>query len=66
MGGIQRRYGIAYASPELYLGTRIATDDNLPATLGLVRGLTPAALLVRRQVQAVLRLASALHGSMHT
>jgi putative ABC transport system permease protein len=51
--GIQRRYGVPYASPELYLGTRVATAGDAPLTLGLVRGVTPSALLVRRQVQIV-------------
>jgi ABC-type antimicrobial peptide transport system permease subunit len=49
--GIQRRYRTAYASPELYLGTTIATETSELLTLGLVRGLTPQALLVHRQVQ---------------
>jgi len=42
---------VAYVSPELYLGIRIITGDDDRATLGLVRGVTPAALLVRRQFQ---------------
>ena len=49
--GIQRRFDSQYASPELYLGTRMTTADDAPPTLGLVRGVRPAALLVRRQVQ---------------
>jgi ABC-type lipoprotein release transport system permease subunit len=49
--GVQRRYQAAYASPELYLGTRVSTEEGSTASLGLVRGITPAALLVRRQVQ---------------
>jgi ABC-type lipoprotein release transport system permease subunit len=53
LGGIQRRYQSVYASPELYLGTRVATEDEAVQTLGLVRGVTPAVLLVRRQVQLV-------------
>jgi putative ABC transport system permease protein len=51
VGGVLRRYGEAYASSELYLGTRVATEGDAARTLGLVRGVTPAALLVRRQVQ---------------
>jgi ABC-type antimicrobial peptide transport system permease subunit len=51
--GIQRRYDAVYASPELYLGTRVGTDEDGPTTLGLVRGVTPSALLVRRHVQVV-------------
>nr|NIL95713.1 ABC transporter permease [Planctomycetales bacterium]NIM07701.1 ABC transporter permease [Planctomycetales bacterium]NIN07205.1 ABC transporter permease [Planctomycetales bacterium]NIN76298.1 ABC transporter permease [Planctomycetales bacterium]NIO33503.1 ABC transporter permease [Planctomycetales bacterium] len=49
--GVKRRYGKQYVSPELYLGTQIqAASDQEPA-LGLVRGVTPSALWVRRQVQ---------------
>lgn len=51
IAAVQRRYGEAYASPELYLGTQVSTEGEAARTLGLVRGVTPAALLVRRQVQ---------------
>jgi ABC-type lipoprotein release transport system permease subunit len=37
----------------LYLGTQVATEGDGAMSLGLVRGVTPAALLVRRQVQIV-------------
>src|SRR5262249_40015796 len=40
---------VAYASPELYLGTEIATEGA--PSLGLVRGVTLPVLLVRRKVQ---------------
>jgi ABC-type lipoprotein release transport system permease subunit len=49
--GIQERYGQKYISPELYLGTEITPADSNEPAMGLVRGVTPAALLVRRQVQ---------------
>src|SRR5438132_9755974 len=54
--GIQRRTGpdgapVAYASPELYLGTQVKTEGDQEATLGIVRGVTPSAILVRRQLQ---------------
>jgi putative ABC transport system permease protein len=49
---IQRRYGQAYVSPEIYLGTRVVIGEGEPA-MGLVRGVTPAAQLVRRQVQVI-------------
>ncbi len=49
--GVQTRYGVKHVSPELYLGTRIAVGDDGRANLGLVRGVTTAAPLVRRQVQ---------------
>ena len=58
LDGILRRPGPAgdpavYASPELYLGTQVRTEGDEPVTMGLVRGVTPAALLVRRNVQIV-------------
>jgi ABC-type lipoprotein release transport system permease subunit len=53
LAGIQRRFGAVYASSELYLGTQVATEGDGAMSLGLVRGVTPAALLVRRQVQIV-------------
>ena len=49
--GIQRRYGEWYASGELYLGTQVAPAKDQPTSMGLVRGVTPAVCLVRRQVQ---------------
>lgn len=49
--GIQERYGKKYVSPELFLGTQIAPHGRTDSALGLVRGVTPSALLVRRQVQ---------------
>jgi ABC-type lipoprotein release transport system permease subunit len=50
--GIQRRYNKTYTSPEVYLGTQVSTEADEPS-LGLVRGVTPAALLVRNRVQIV-------------
>jgi ABC-type lipoprotein release transport system permease subunit len=49
--GIQERYGRKYASPELYLGTQVRAAEGAPPGMGLVRGVTPAALLVHRQVE---------------
>ena len=51
--GIQRRFGVVHASPELYLGTRMTIAEPGAGGLGLVRGVTPAAALVRRQVRIV-------------
>ncbi len=48
--GIDRRYGVSYVSPELYTATRVAVDD-LPPRMAVLRGVTPQAPLVRRQVQ---------------
>jgi putative ABC transport system permease protein len=58
VAGIQRRSGAAgvptvYASSELYLGTHVVLGAEKVTTLGLVRGVTPVALLVRRKVQIV-------------
>lgn len=49
--GIQERYGQKYVSPELYLGTDVTVAGKDQPEMGLVRGVTPAALLVRRQVE---------------
>jgi putative ABC transport system permease protein len=51
--GIQRRYGVEHVSPELYLGTRVWAGDGGRSLLGLVRGVSPAAPLVRRPVRIV-------------
>jgi putative ABC transport system permease protein len=55
---VQRRAGpngtqIVSASPELYLGTQVATEGDGEPALGLARGVTPAALLVRRKAQLI-------------
>lgn len=55
---IQRQPGpggskIVCASPELYVGTLVNIDSYSEGSLGLVRGVTPAVLLVRRKVQIV-------------
>ncbi len=50
---VQRRYGQPYVSPEIYLGTRVVTGRSDIPSLGLVRGVSRAAGLVRRQVQLV-------------
>src|SRR6516162_826221 len=48
--GVERQGNVAYASPELYLGTLVTLPDSAP-TFGLARGVTPTALLVRSRVQ---------------
>jgi putative ABC transport system permease protein len=48
--GIRRRYGQNYVSPELYLGTQVNLGGSDPS-MGLVRGVTPAILRVRRRVE---------------
>jgi putative ABC transport system permease protein len=49
--GVEERYGQKYVSPELYLGTDFKVGDNDRPEMGLVRGVTPSVLLVRRQVE---------------
>jgi putative ABC transport system permease protein len=49
--GIEERYAQKYVSPELYLGTEMTVGEREEPGLGLVRGVTPTALLVRRQVE---------------
>jgi putative ABC transport system permease protein len=50
VAGIQERFGQKYVSPELYLGTQVGVGGREP-TMGLVRGVTRSALLVRRQIE---------------
>ncbi len=50
--GTQSRYGITYASPEMYLGTRVTANQKEPAP-GLIRAVTTSAPLVRRSVRIV-------------
>ncbi len=51
--GVRRRGGVEYVSPELYLGTRITTAGMTEPGMGLVRGVTTSAPLVRGKVQLV-------------
>lgn len=53
VGGTRQQHGVDYVSPELYLGTRIQADGMEKPGLGLVRGVTTAAPLVRDKVQLV-------------
>lgn len=48
--GVWNRFGKAHVSPELYMGTRVKLRDG-SAGLGLVRGVTRYAPLVRRGVR---------------
>lgn len=48
--GIREHVGQKYVSPELYLGTHVAVGDR-ESSMGLVRGVTRTAVLVRRQVE---------------
>jgi putative ABC transport system permease protein len=49
--GIQERNGQKYVSPELYLGTEVTIPEKDQPRMGLVRGVKPSVLLVRRQVE---------------
>ncbi|MGH7202117.1 MAG: ABC transporter permease [Planctomycetaceae bacterium] len=52
--GVQERYGVAHVSPELYLGTRVTIGEReQQGALGLVRGVTQTAPLVRRHVRLI-------------
>lgn len=53
LDGVQKRFGVEHVSPELYLGTRVQTDESTPSGLGLVRGVTPTVPLVRGRVRLV-------------
>lgn len=46
---VRKRFRTAYTSPELFLGTQMTVDGD--TSLGLIRGVTPPILLVRRTVQ---------------
>lgn len=48
---VQSRGASRYVSPELYLATEVITDDQAAPAMGLVRGVSPSAPLVRRQFQ---------------
>jgi len=52
LDGTVKRFGVTHVSPELYLGTRVKTDGSAGG-LGLVRGVTYAAPLVRRSVKLI-------------
>ncbi|WP_254512840.1 ABC transporter permease [Anatilimnocola floriformis] len=51
LAAIEKQHGVARVSPELYVGTRVARSENDPPLFGIVRGVSPSAPLVRRQVQ---------------
>jgi len=50
---VESRYRQKHVSPELYLGTEVTTERSQEPAMGLVRGVTLAAPLVRRQFQLV-------------
>ncbi|TWU54811.1 FtsX-like permease family protein [Rubripirellula tenax] len=52
LDGTVKRFDVTHVSPELYLGTRVKTNGSAGG-LGLVRGVSYAAPLVRRSVKLV-------------
>ena len=53
LDGIRKEFGVAWVSPEIYLGTRVATNQKEEGALGLVRGVAETAPLVRRNVRII-------------
>jgi len=51
LDGIDNRFGVSYVAPELYIGTKVQTAADAPGMFGIVRGVTTATPLLRRQVQ---------------
>ena len=52
LDGTWKRFGVVHVSPEMYLGTRVKTQED-DGGLGLVRGVTRYAPLVRRGVRLI-------------
>lgn len=50
---VEERHGVRCVSPELYFGTRVQAGQTGHVGLGLIRGVSQAAPLVRRRVQIV-------------
>ena len=51
VAGIRKRSDQAYVSPELYLGSEITLPESTHPAMGILRGVTPTAALVRRSVE---------------
>src|SRR5689334_3676305 len=51
ISGVKQREGQKYVSPELYLGTEVTTESTPEPAMGLARGVTLGAPLVRRMFQ---------------
>jgi putative ABC transport system permease protein len=51
LDGVSNRFGMTYVAPELYIGTKVQATEDSPGMFGIVRGVTPATPLLRRQVQ---------------
>lgn len=53
LDGTWTRFGVKHISPELYLGTRVRRSREAGSGLGLVRGVSPTAPLVRGAVKLI-------------
>lgn len=53
LDGIDSTFDAKHVSPELYIGTKVTTKGSKAKSLGIVRGVTPSAPLLRRSVQMV-------------
>lgn len=51
LDGVENRFGASYVAPELYIGTKVQATSDSPGMFGIVRGVTPATPILRRQVQ---------------
>ena len=51
LDGVANRFGTSYVAPEMYIGTKVQASSDSPGMFGIVRGVTPATPLLRRQVQ---------------
>jgi len=49
--GVEQRFGVPYISPEIYIGTKIGVEGSDKRGMALVRGVTPAATMLRKRVQ---------------
>ena len=53
LSGIDSTFGAKHVSPELYIGTKVTMGSGKPPSLGIVRGVTTSAPLLRRSVQII-------------
>lgn len=51
--GVRSQFGNRFVSPELYQGTQVRQSEDGDASMGLIRGLTPGALLVHSQIEII-------------
>ena len=53
LDGVESRFGTSHVAPELYIGTKVQTAVDAPGMFGIVRGVTSATPLLRRQVAMI-------------